>query len=129
MIKEMKNTGHMQLLLCSHLLRDVEETCEEVLILKKGRIVHHANLDQERRSDKRFVDVGTFGNDAGFADALVGLGCECEAVPPGRFKLVLPPGFELDEIYRLAAKRDLQLRHLSYRRDTLEDIFLKAMET
>jgi ABC-2 type transport system ATP-binding protein len=129
LIQEMKNTGHMQLLLCSHLLRDVEETCEEVLILKKGRIVHHANLDQERRSDKRFVDVGTFGNDSGFADALVELGCQCEAVPPGRFKLVLPPGFDLDQIYRLAAARDLQLRHLSYRRDTLEDIFLKAMET
>jgi len=129
LIQEMKNTGHMQLLLCSHLLRDVEETCEEVLILKKGRIVHHANLDQERRSDKRFVDVGTFGDDSGFADALVGLGCECEAVPPGRFKLILPPGFDLDQIYRLAAERDLQLRHLSYRRDTLEDIFLKAMET
>jgi ABC-2 type transport system ATP-binding protein len=129
LIQEMKNTGHIQLLLCSHLLRDVEETCEEVLILKKGRIVHHANLDQERRSDKRFVDVGTFGNDYGFADALVRLGCECEAVPPGRFKLILPPGFDLDQIYRLAAERDLQLRHLSYRRDTLEDIFLKAMET
>jgi hypothetical protein len=36
---------------------------------------------------------------------------------------------DLDQIYRLAAERDLQLRHLSYRRDTLEDIFLKAMET
>ena len=129
LIQEMKNTGHMQLLLCSHLLRDVEETCEEVLILKKGRIVHHANLDQERRSDKRFVDVGTFGDDSGFAEALIGLGCECETVPPGRFKLILPPGFDLDQIYRLAAERDLQLRHLSYRRDTLEDIFLKAMET
>ena len=32
------------------------------------------------------------------------------------------------EIYRLAAERDLQLRRLNYRRDTLEDIFLKAME-
>ena len=29
----------------------------------------------------------------------------------------------------LAAERDLQLRRLNYRRDTLEDIFLKAMET
>jgi hypothetical protein len=28
----------------------------------------------------------------------------------------------------VAAARDLQLRRLSHRRDTLEDIFLKAME-
>jgi ABC-2 type transport system ATP-binding protein len=42
--------------------------------------------------------------------------------------MILPVGFELREIYRLAAARDLQLRRLNYRRDTLEDIFLKAME-
>jgi ABC-2 type transport system ATP-binding protein len=129
LIQVMKRTAGMQLVLCSHLLRDVEETCEEVLILKKGRIVHHANLDQERRSDKRFVDVETLGNESGFADALVQLGCECAVTRPGRFKLILPSGFDLDEIYRLAAESELQLRHLSYRRDTLEDIFLKAMET
>src|SRR6185437_4680395 len=50
LIRNMKESGHMHLLLCSHLLRDVEETCEEVLILKRGRIVHHANLEAERRA-------------------------------------------------------------------------------
>jgi hypothetical protein len=42
--------------------------------------------------------------------------------------MVLPPGFELREIYRLAEERDLQLRRLNYRLDTLEEIFLRAME-
>jgi ABC-2 type transport system ATP-binding protein len=42
--------------------------------------------------------------------------------------MVVPVEFEIREIYRLAAERDLQLRRLNYRRDTLEDIFLKAME-
>ena len=37
--------------------------------------------------------------------------------------------FEMRNIYRLAADRDLQLRRVSYRQDTLEEIFLKAMET
>jgi ABC-2 type transport system ATP-binding protein len=64
----------------------------------------------------------------GFADELATLGCECTPLGLGRFKLVLPEGFELREIYRLAAARDLQLRRLNYRRDTLEEIFLKAME-
>ena len=129
LIREMKESGEMQLVLCSHLLRDVEETCDEVLILKQGRIVHHADLAVERSANKRFVDLETSGNTAGFADALNRLGCDCAVAGAGRFKMVLPLGFELNEIYRLAAERDLQLRHLSYRRDTLEDIFLKAMET
>jgi ABC-2 type transport system ATP-binding protein len=128
LIREMKDSGEMHLLLSSHLLRDVEETCEDVLILKQGQIVHYSNLASERRANKRFVEIQTVGNDAGLAEALTGLGCECAAAGAGRFKMVLPEGFELREIYRIAAARDLQLRRLNYRRDTLEDIFLKAME-
>src|SRR5437870_8141170 len=128
LIKEMKDTGSMHIVLCSHLLRDVEETCEEVLILKKGRIVHYSNLEEERRANKRFVELETVGEEKDFAGALAALGCECVGAGLGRIKMVLPADFELREIYRLAAERDLQLRRLNYRRDTLEDIFLKAME-
>jgi ABC-2 type transport system ATP-binding protein len=128
LIREMKQSGEMHLLLCSHLLRDVEDTCEEVLILKAGRVVHYSNLEAERRSNKRFVEIETVGNDSGLAQELSGLGCECSAAGPSRYRMVLPDGFELREIYRVAAARDLQLRRLSHRRDTLEDIFLKAME-
>ena len=126
----------MNLLICSHLLRDVEETCEEVLILKQGRIVHSSNLEEERRSNKRFVELEAFGSHDGFAEALTVLGCECEA--PGtvgvvngsiRLRMTVPAGLEVREIYRLAAQRNLQLRRLNYRRDTLEEIFLKAMES
>jgi ABC-2 type transport system ATP-binding protein len=128
LIREMKDAGEMHLLLCSHLLRDVEETCEEVLILKEGRIVHFSNLEEERRANKLFVEIETVGNDAGLAQELSGLGCNCTATGAGRFRIVLPHGFDLREVYRVAAARDLQLRRLSHRRDTLEDIFLKAME-
>lgn len=128
LIKEMKQTGSMHIVLCSHLLRDVEETCEEVLILKQGRIVHYSNLEEERRANKRFVEVETVGDEKDFAGALTALGCECVGAGLGKLKMVLPADFELREIYRLAADRDLQLRRLNYRRDTLEDIFLKAME-
>jgi ABC-2 type transport system ATP-binding protein len=128
LIREIRDSGEMHMLLCSHLLRDVEETCEEVLILKQGRIVHYSNLEQEHSANKRFVEVETSGSDGGLAEAMSALGCQCSTLGPGRFRMVLPEGFELREIYRVAADRDVLLRRLSYRRDTLEDIFLKAME-
>jgi ABC-2 type transport system ATP-binding protein len=137
LIRDIRDSGQMHILLCSHLLRDVEETCEEVLILKQGQIVHYSNLERERSTNKRFVELETSGPDAlgpfgpgeaGLAEALTKLGCACTALGAGRYKMVLPEGFDLREIYRVAAERDLPLRRLSYRRDTLEDIFLKAME-
>src|SRR5215472_11599830 len=65
LIRDIKNSGQTRLLLCSHLLRDVEETCDQVLILKAGRIVHYSNLEEERRSDQRFVEIEAAGDDAG----------------------------------------------------------------
>jgi ABC-2 type transport system ATP-binding protein len=128
MIKEMREVHDLHIVLCSHLLRDVEEICEEVLILKDGRIVHYSNLEEERRANRRFVEMEPVGDSAAFARALEGLGCEC-ALSANRLKAVLSDGLEIRDIYRLAAEGDVQLRRLNYRRDTLEDIFLKAMET
>jgi len=45
LVREMRDTNEMHIVLCSHLLRDVEETCEEVVILKQGRVVHYSNLE------------------------------------------------------------------------------------
>jgi hypothetical protein len=41
---------------------------------------------------------------------------------------VLQDGVEVRDLYRIAAETQVQLRRLSYKRDSLEDIFLKAME-
>ncbi|MBX9603935.1 MAG: ABC transporter ATP-binding protein [Bryobacteraceae bacterium] len=129
MISEMRDSGEMHIVLCSHLLRDVEETCQEVIILKQGEMVHYSNLEEERKANKRFVEVETVGNDGGFAEAVEALGAECAPAGAGRWKMVFPEGVEMRALYRIAAERDLQLRRLNYRRDSLEDIFLKAMES
>jgi len=129
LIREMRDTNEVSILISSHLLRDVEETCEEVLILKEGRQVHYANLEEERRANRRFLELETVGGDDGFADAVSALGCECALTSAHRMKMVLPESFAIRELYRLAGERNIQIRRLSYRRDSLEDIFLKAMES
>ena len=129
LIREMRDTNQVSILISSHLLRDVEETCEEVLILKEGRQVHYANLEEERRANRRFLELETVGGDDGFADAVTALGCECALTSAHRMKMVLPESFAIRELYRLAGERNIQIRRMSYRRDSLEDIFLKAMES
>jgi ABC-2 type transport system ATP-binding protein len=127
MIHEMRDNAGMRIVLCSHLLRDVEDTCEEVIILKGGSIVHYADLEEERRANKRFVELETVGDDEGFATAMESLGATCAMAGKGRWKMVLPAEFSFRELFRVAAEKDLELRRLNYRKDTLEDIFLKAM--
>ena len=57
MVREMRDSKEVRILLCSHLLRDVEDTCDEVLILKQGRIAHYSDLNEERRANRRFLEV------------------------------------------------------------------------
>ncbi len=127
MIREMRDNAGMRIVLCSHLLRDVEDTCEEVVILKAGKIVHYADLEAERSANKRFVELETVGDDEGFASAMESLGATCAMAGKGRWKMVVPAEFNFRDLYQLASDRDLELRRLNYRKDTLEDIFLKAM--
>jgi len=127
MIREMRDSKEVRILLCSHLLRDVEDTCDEVLILKQGRIAHYSDLNEERRANRRFIEMEFYGANGDFSEAIQKLGCEC-AITANRMKIILPEGIETRDIYRLAAERDVRIRKLNFRRDTLEDIFLKAME-
>ena len=127
MIREMRDSGQVRILLCSHLLRDVEDTCEEVMILKQGRIVHYSDLNEERKANKRFLEVEFYGANGDFSEAIEKLGCEC-ALWANRMKIILPDGVQSRDIFKLAAERDVRIRKLNFRRDTLEDIFLKAME-
>jgi ABC-2 type transport system ATP-binding protein len=126
MIRDIRDSRQLQIVLCSHLLRDVEDTCEEVLILNQGRIAHYSNLEEERKANKRFLELETYGANGDFTEAIEKLGCEC-AVTANRLKMILADGVEIRDIYQIAAERDVRIRRLNFRRDTLEDIFLKAM--
>jgi ABC-2 type transport system ATP-binding protein len=132
LIREIRDAGQMHILISSHLLRDVEECCDEVLILKDGRVAAQCDLEAERRANRRFVELETLGAGPAFASAIEGLGCECAVYPNGagtsRVKVVLPEAIEMRELFRIAATHDVQVRRMNYRRDSLEDIFLAAMK-
>ena len=130
LVREIRDRGDLRLILSSHLLRDVEETCDQVLILKEGRIAAFCDLEEERRTNRRFLELETRGVHNGtFLEAVEKLGCETAAGAQGRIKLILPDGLGVRELYAVAAEQNVQIRRLNARRDSLEDIFLKAMET
>ena len=128
LIREIKDDGGVHVMLSSHLLRDVEEVCDEVLILRAGEIATYCDLEAERQANRKFIEVETIGDNTVFAHEVERLGCEYALLGPHKLKLVLPEGIEVRHLYRIAADRAVQIRRLDYRRDSLQDIFLRAME-
>ncbi len=128
MIREIRDSGQANIVLSSHLLRDVEECCEEIVILKDGRLVVYCNLEEERKANKKFLMLETRGELSSFVAAVDQLGCECAMTSDHRLKIILQQGTEIRDLYRLAGESKVQIRRLASKRDSLEDIFLKAME-
>ena len=128
LIGEIRKEGSVRLLISSHLLRDIDETCDEVLILKNGRIAALCNIEEERRSNRSFMELETVGATEQFSVSIRGLGCECASFPGGRIKLVIPDHIEARDLYLIASDQGVQIRRMNQRRDSLEDIFLRAMD-
>jgi ABC-2 type transport system ATP-binding protein len=127
-IKEIRKEGSIRMLISSHLLRDIDETCDEALILKNGRIAALCNIEEERRSHRNFIELETVGPAETFADKMRERGCECACFPGGRVKLVMPGDIEARDLYTIAVAQGVQIRRIHQRRDSLEDIFLRAMD-
>jgi ABC-2 type transport system ATP-binding protein len=128
LIREISESRQAHILISSHLLRDVEECCEEILILKDGRIATYCNLEEERKANRKFLEMETRGDQHAFVEAIGNMGCEYAITNERRLKLVLQNGVEIRDLYKLAAEQQVQIRRLNFKRDSLEDIFLKAME-
>jgi len=128
LVRQIRDSGKAHILLSSHLLRDVEECCEEILIIKNGRLAQYCNLEEERKANRKFLEIEMRGETEAFVGAVAGLGCEYAMSGDRRMKLVLKDGVAIRDLYGIAADKRVQIRRLNYKRDSLEDIFLKAME-
>src|SRR6201996_9564254 len=127
-LQEIRKQGDIHLLISSHLLRDIDDTCDEVLILKQGRIAALSNLEEERRSHRNFIELEALGAIDLFCDGIRALGCECASFPGGRVKLIMPDAIEPRDLYRVAHENRVEIRRINSRHDSLEDIFLRAMD-
>src|SRR5580704_4214779 len=77
LVKDIRDTREINLIISSHLLRDIEECCDEVMIMKDGHIVQYCNLEEQRRANRKFLQLETRGDNSPFLEAVEKLGCEC----------------------------------------------------
>jgi len=116
----------MSLVLCSHLLRDVERVCERVIVLNQGRIVRQGTLAELTGARRSVYDVRFKGEAASVLTDLKDAGGEWRESEDG-YRLFLPEGTGADAVFRMAKACGVQVRHLRPGSETLEDVFLRAL--
>ena len=128
--------GEHTILFSSHILSEVQQVCDRVIILHRGRVVCDRGLkeaDGERKPLRALIACGQ--------QALLPALKEMKSVTdvqaeksgePGLTRVRLVPGAEGEterELFSLLAKNGWPLLRLTQVEDSLEEIFLRATET
>jgi ABC-2 type transport system ATP-binding protein len=122
-IRDLKARG-TTVFLNSHLLSEVEVTCDRVAFVKAGRVVREMTLGAAERGLEVELRL-----DRVPAAVLEGLGCFGSDVreEDGRVRLRVEGEDRLPEMSRWLAAQGIGLYHLAARRRSLEDVFLEVM--
>jgi ABC-2 type transport system ATP-binding protein len=130
MLELVRDLGHnkgVSLILSSHLLPDVEYTCDHVIVMDKGQIATQGPIEELKGPAGRVFELRIKGNLPAFIDLLRGNGLECHGTDEDVMRVFVPAGRDQREIFMLAAQHGAQVRHLRPSIPTLEDVFAKAI--
>src|SRR5262249_55246127 len=118
----------IHVLLCTHLLPDVEATCEEVVVMDRGKVRLAGNIEElKRMSGARTFAVRIAGD---------GAGCRREAAPRGLgggergrdgTPVTTSDGAGSAAVFRAAASGGAVVSRLTEIRRSLEEVFLESL--
>ena len=132
MLELVRDLGHnkgVNLILSSHLLPDVEYTCDEVVVIDKGSVATSGAIAALKQPRGRAFElrVKTSGALDAFLDRLRAAGLECHATDEDVMRVFVPGDGGARELFALAAAERVQVRHLRPSVPTLEDVFAHAV--
>jgi ABC-2 type transport system ATP-binding protein len=129
--------GRMTVIISSHILPEIEMTCDRVLIINQGRVVAQGTPAHLRREivGHTTYQLEIAGDPSGFADIFAAVEASLRIAATGepdengfrRIKVTTSRDDELGEALLAAClARGLRVRALSRDNPTLEDVFLAA---
>jgi ABC-2 type transport system ATP-binding protein len=135
LIRDLGHNKNVSLILSSHLLPDVEFTCDSVVVMDKGQIAAQGPIAELKGPAGREFELRVKGDLAAFVQVLRAAGMECKATDedvmrvfvPAAVAAEYPSGGDQQAIFVHAARHGVQVRHLRPSVPTLEDAFAKAV--
>jgi len=135
LIHDLAHHKGVNLILSSHLLPDVEFTCDHVVVIDKGGVATEGPIAALKGSGGRVYELRVKGDTARFVGVLTDAGCDCHDTDDDVMRVFVPGAAAHAEdtdggaraLFALAAREGLQVRHLRPSVPTLEDVFARAV--
>jgi ABC-2 type transport system ATP-binding protein len=130
LVRDLAHNKGVNLILSSHLLPDVEYTCDHVVVMDKGRIAAAGPIQAMKQPRGRVYELRVktpSGDIDSFIEQLRIAGLECHATDEDVMRVFVPGDGGARELFALAARERVQVRHLRPSVPTLEDVFAHAV--
>jgi ABC-2 type transport system ATP-binding protein len=129
LIRDLAHNKGVNLILSSHLLPDVEYTCDHVVVMDKGAIAAAGPIDALKGPAGRVYELRIKGHPSAFIEVLRREGYECHDTDEDVMRVFVPGSAEEGArvLFGLASREGVQIRHLRPSVPTLEDVFARAV--
>ncbi len=116
LIRDLAHNKGVNLILSSHLLPDVEYTCDHVIVLDKGAVATSGSIEASKGPAGRVFEVRVKGELAPFLAALAAAGLECHETDEDVMRVFVPgalgaPGDDQRRICAWRSRAGVQVRH------------------
>ena len=127
LIHDIAHNKGLSLILSSHLLPDVEYTCDHVVVLDQGAVATQGPIAGLKEHGGRVFELRVKGDTAAFVTVLRSSGFECHETEEDIMRVFVPEGRGAEQLFQLASTHRMQVRHLRASVPTLEDVFAHAV--
>ncbi|HNM46092.1 MAG TPA: ABC transporter ATP-binding protein [Candidatus Sumerlaeota bacterium] len=128
LVRDIGLISNSHVIMCSHILQDVEFCCNSVVVINRGCVVLNGVIAELKKEDLRTYDIRIEGDRERLIGAMAARGWPCAENEKGEIRVQLPEGEGTRSIFEMARDIGVQLRHFHFKKDSLEDIFMSALQ-
>ncbi|MES2464528.1 MAG: ABC transporter ATP-binding protein [Armatimonadota bacterium] len=130
LIRDVSHGKGLSVVVSSHLLPDIERTCDSVIVMRGGQVMRQGSLQELSQTTELQYEVELLAFRDGFVQALAPQGGTLVSRQGSKLRLAFPPqmpnaGRALFEAARVSGT---QIRGFRLAQRRLEDVFMEAIE-
>ncbi len=130
MLQTLRNTveqGDRTVLMSCHVMDDIQEVCDSIVMIYKGKIVVHSRIEELARQVDEEIEISVWGGSSRMEESLKSRGLSVRRL--GRIiRIKVESEDTISVILECAVESGVQVRRMGEYEPDLEDIFLLIMD-
>jgi ABC-2 type transport system ATP-binding protein len=128
LIEDLTRRHNKTIVLCSHLLHDVEAVCDHVVLLQHGKVALSGGIEEVRKLERGVWRMRAYGDRPRLQEAFDKFGIELLEDDGEALQVRVPDDEGPRNIFRAARDAGAVVRELSTFHQSLTDVFVRAVE-